>query len=189
MEENNHILQELQELAPGLTWPSKGMPFQVPNGYFEALPERLQAVMDPVLPIGELGSGKPFSIPDNYFQLLSKRVLDQTQSTPAAGNGRLFPLSYKRIVSYAAAATIGGVLVAAAILFTDSHPTSMSLQSNSTISAQESSISSHTILAPENEVYQDITKKMQGVSDEEMNLYLEETASTETIEWMPEEMN
>jgi hypothetical protein len=30
---------------------------------------------------------------------------------------------------------------------------------------------------------------MQGVSDEEINLYLEETASTETIEWMPEEMN
>ena len=189
MEENNPILQEFQELTPGLTWPSKGMPFQVPNGYFEALPERLPAVMDSVLPIGELGNGKPFSVPDNYFQLLSKRVLDQTQSTPAAGNGRLFPLSSKKIVSYAAAATIGGVLVAAAILFTDSRPTSMSLQSNATISAQESSISSHTILAPENEVYQDITKKMQGVSDEEMNLYLEETASTETIEWLPEEMN
>jgi hypothetical protein len=30
---------------------------------------------------------------------------------------------------------------------------------------------------------------MQGVSDEEINLYLEETASTETMEWTPEEMN
>jgi hypothetical protein len=63
------------------------------------------------------------------------------------------------------------------------------LQPNITVSAQESSISSHTILAPENEVYREITKKMQGVSDEEMNLYLEETASTETMEWTPEEMN
>ena len=189
MEENNPIEKELQELTPGLTWPSKGMPFQVPNGYFAALPHRLQAVMDPVLPIGELGSGKPFSVPDNYFHLLSKRILDQTQSTPVAGNGRLFPLFYKNIVSYAAAATIGGVLVAAAILFTDSRPNRIPLQPNITASAQESSISSHTILAPENEVYREITKKMQGVSDEEINLYLEETASTETIEWMPEEMN
>jgi cytoskeletal protein RodZ len=115
--------------------------------------------------------------------------LDQTKSSPAAGNGRLFPLSYKRIVSYAAAATIGGVLVAAAILFTDSRPNRLPLQPNITASAQESSISSHTVLAPENEVYREITKKMQGVSDEEINLYLEETASTETIEWMPEEMN
>ena len=189
MEEKNPIIQELQELTPGLTWPSKGMPFQVPNGYFEALPHHIQAVMDPVLPIGELGSGKPFSVPDNYFQQLSKRVLDQTQSTPAAGNGRLFPLFHKKIVSYAAAATIGGVLVAAAFLFTDSRPNRMPLQPNVTVSAQESSISSHTILAPENEVYREITKKMQGVSDEEINRYLEETASTETIEWMPEEMN
>ena len=189
MEENNPIEKELQELTPGLTWPSKGMPFQVPNGYFEALPHRLQAVMDPVLPIGELGSGKPFSVPDNYFHLLSKRILDQTQSTPVAGNGRLFPLFYKNIVSYAAAATIGGVLVAAAILFTDSRPNRIPLQPNITVSAQESSISSHTILAPENEVYREITKKMQGVSDDEINRYLEETASTETIEWMPEEMN
>ena len=145
--------------------------------------------MDPVLPIGELGSGKPFSVPDNYFQQLSKRILDHTQSTPAAGNGRLFPLFYKKIASYAAAATIGGVLVAAAIFFTDSRPNRIPLQPNITVSAQESSISSHTILAPENEVYREITKKMQGVSDEEINLYLEETASTETIEWMPEEMN
>jgi hypothetical protein len=189
MEENNPILQELQELTPGLTWPSKGMPFQVPNGYFEALPERLHAVMDPVLPIVELGSGQPFSVPENYFDLLSKRILDKTQSFPPAENVRLFPFSYKRIVSYAAAATIGGVLVAATILFTDSRPSRMPLQPNITTSAQESSISSHTILAPENEVYREITKKMQGVSDEEINLYLEETASTETIEWMPEEMN
>ena len=189
MEDKNPILQELQELTPRLTWPSKVMPLHVPNGYFEALPHRLHEIMDPVLPIGELGSGQPFFVPDNYFQLLSKRILDQTQSTPAAGNAPSFPLFYKRIVSYAAAATIGGVLVAAAILFTDSRPNRMPLQSNATISAQESSISSHTILAPDNEVYREITKKMQGVSEEEMNLYLEETASTETIEWMPEEMN
>jgi len=189
MEENNPILQELQELTPGLTWPSKGMPFQVPNGYFDALPLRLQEVMDSILPIGELGSGQPFSVPENYFDLLSKRILDKTQSFPPAENVRLFPFSYKRIVSYAAAATIGGVLVAATILFTDSRPSRMPLQPNITTSAQESSISSHTILAPENEVYREITKKMQGVSDEEINLYLEETASTETIEWMPEEMN
>jgi len=189
MEENNHILQELQELTPGLTWPSKGMPFQLPNGYFEALPDRLQAVMDPVLPIGELGSGQPFSVPDNYFQQLSNRILDQTQSTPAADTGRLFPLYYKKIVSYAAAATIGGVLVAAAFLFTDSRPSRMPLQPNVTVSAQESSIASHTIVAPENDLYREITKKMHAVSDEEINSYLEETASTETIEWIPEEMN
>jgi hypothetical protein len=30
---------------------------------------------------------------------------------------------------------------------------------------------------------------MHAVSDEEINSYLEETASTETIEWIPEEMN
>ena len=189
MEEVNPIKQELQKLTPGLTWPSRDMPFQVPNGYFEALPERLHAVMDPVLPIGELGSGQPFSVPDNYFQLLSNRILDQTQSTPAAGNGRLFPLFYKKIVSYAAAATIGGVLVATAFLFTDSRPSRIPLQPNITVLAQESSKASHTILVPENDVYREITKKMQGVSDEEMKLYLEETASTETIEWMPEEMN
>jgi hypothetical protein len=189
MENNNPIEQEIQALTPGFTWPSKAMPFQVPDGYFEALPDRLQANIDPVLPIGLSVNGQPFSVPDNYFEQLGNRILDKAQSDPPVNKGRLAFLFNKKIVLYAAAATIGGLLVAAAFLFTNSRPGSATLQQRITVVTEEPSTSSHTILVPENEVYREIAQKMQGVSDEEINNYLEETASTETIEWMPEEMN
>jgi hypothetical protein len=48
---------------------------------------------------------------------------------------------------------------------------------------------SHTILSPDNELYKDISFKMQSLSDDEINRYLEENTSTETVEWQPEEIN
>lgn len=189
MENNNPIEQELQALTPETSWPSKVMPFQVPKEYFAALPELLAAVMDPVLPVGQTGNGQPFTIPTNYFEQLSSRILAKTQSIPAANSGRVTSLLYKKIIPYAAAASIGGILVAAAFLFTEKRPGVPTLQQRITVAAEEPSSPSHTILAPENEVYREITNKMQGVSDEEIKNYLEETASTETIEWVAEEMN
>jgi hypothetical protein len=189
MENNTSIEQETQALTPGFTWPSKVMPFQVPNGYFEALPDRSQAIIDPVLPIGLSGNGQPFSVPDNYFEQLGNRILDKAQSAPPVNQGRLAFIFNKKIVLYAAAATIGGLLVATAFIFTDSRPGSATIQQRITVASEVPSIPSHTILVPENETYREIAKKMEGVSDEEINNYLEETASTETTDWAAEEMN
>jgi hypothetical protein len=85
---------------------------------------------------------------------------------------------------YAAAALLGGVLVTGAFIFTDQR------RGGSQASTELSNITaSHTVLSPENDLYQDISRKMQSLSDDEINRYLEENTSTETLEWQPEELN
>lgn len=188
MEEKQLIQQELQELAPALMRISRTMPFSVPDKYFVNVSEKIKETVDPVLPAGELVSGYPFSVPENYFEHLSSKVMERTGTLE-----QKYGLSFsKRIIKwmpYAAAAVVGGILVYSAILFNTPSSNTEAFQPATDYSAMESSVASHTILTPDNEVYRAIAQKMRGVSDEEMNTYLEENISSETTEWIPDEMN
>ncbi|MBU3743301.1 MAG: hypothetical protein FGM61_01975 [Sediminibacterium sp.] len=189
MEEKQHIQQELQELSPELIGLSRRMPFSVPDAYFSNLTHRIREMADPVFPVGTLGNGRPFSVPDNYFQELSGKIQERAGTIESQSGATVFKLNIVKWMPYAAAAVLGGVLVYTAFLFNNPRINTVQLQPTTDYTAMENPIPSHTILTPDNEVYRAIAQKMTGISDEEMNTYLEETVSSETTEWIPEEMN
>ena len=189
MEEKHYIQQELQELAPELIGLSRRMPFSVPDAYFSNLTQRIREMADPVFPVGALGNGQPFSVPDNYFQELSGKIQERAGIKESQSGATVFKLNIVKWMPYAAAAVLGGILVYTAFLFNNPRISNQKLQPALEYTAMETPVPSHTILTPDNEVYRDIAQKMKGISDEEMNTYLEETVSSETTEWIPEEMN
>jgi len=189
MEEKQHIHLELQELAPELVGMSRNMPFSVPDEYFPNVAKRIGEIVDPVLPVGELGSGRPFSLPENYFPELSGKIMDKTSTIASKTGASIFSISIVKWMPYVAAALFGGILVYTAFLFKNPRINTEKLQPAIDFTTIGPPVNSHTILTPDNEVYQAIAQKMKGVSDEEINKYLEETVSSETTEWIPEEMN
>lgn len=111
MTQRSHILQELEELNSRLPAadPGASQPYQVPAGYFEALPglllQRIKALeastvkeetthMAPSL--SHLPRTLPFTVPDGYFDQLPEQVLARVQAeqeeNPADELARLSPL-------------------------------------------------------------------------------------------------
>lgn len=185
MEHTSDILKELQELAPQTRWPSRNMTFHVPDGYFDQLTAR---VLGEVGPASKSPEHKPFDLPAGYFDQLPERMVERIRDEQAASgrasSGKLFTLFFRKAVPYAAAALLGGVLVTGAFIFTDQRP-----GIGTERGAAAAVTASHTVLSPDNELYKDISLKMQSLSDDEINRYLEENTSTETLEWQPDEIN
>lgn len=184
MKHSPEIEKELGELSSINQWPGKDMPFHVPAGYFETLPEK---ILEQTGPFSVVGKGHPYEVPAGYFEGLPEQLLARTRNLSAeesSSSGKLVSLFFRKIMPYAAAALLGGVLVTGAFIFTDQR------NGGSRFSGESSNITaSHTILSPDNDLYQDISRKMQSLSDEEINRYLDENTSTEILEWQPEELN
>jgi hypothetical protein len=188
------IKQEIKELAPGITWPEKQMPFHVPAGYFENLPGWIaeEAFLSLNKPMD-----LPYEVPSGYFEQLSAQVVTRAFSEAAVkenissssdsltgSSGKVISLFFRKAIPYAAAALFGGFLVTGAFMFTD-----LRVGINNKKALTGEITVAHTVLSPENELYKDISYKMQSLSDDEINRYLEENTSTETMEWQPEEIN
>jgi len=194
MRHSTEIEKELRELTPGMVWPGKDMPFHVPAGYFDHLPARIaeDALLSLNKPIDI-----PYEVPAGYFDQLSAQVVNRALAEAAGeqnntsnnrshegSSGKMVNLFFKKVIPYAAAALLGGILVTGAFLFTEQRVgTGCETLSTGNLTA------SHTVLSPDNELYKDISFKMQSLSDDEINRYLEENTSTETMEWQPEEIN
>jgi hypothetical protein len=194
MRHSTEIVKELSELTPGMVWPGKQMPFHVPAGYFDHLPARVteEALLSLNKPIDI-----PYEVPPGYFDQLSSHVVNRAlaeaageqnntsnNSSQEGSSGKMINLFFRKVMPYVAAALLGGILVTGAFLFTDQRAGN----SSETLSAGNHT-ASHTVLSPDNELYKDISYKMQSLSDDEINRYLVENTSTETMEWQPEELN
>jgi hypothetical protein len=68
MKPANYILEELQEIAPGLVQVSHVLPYTVPEGYFELLPDMM---LDKV----KLPKTQFASVPKGYFESLPELML------------------------------------------------------------------------------------------------------------------
>jgi hypothetical protein len=194
MRHSTEIEQELNELTPGKAWPGKEMPFHVPSGYFDNLPAR---IAEDGLILLNKPIDLPYEVPAGYFDQLSAQVVHRAlaeaatehnnssnNSSREGNSGKMISLFFRKVMPYAAAALLGGILVTSAFLFTDQR-----VGINSETVSAATITASHTVLTPDNELYKDISFKMQSVSDDEINRYLEENTSTETMEWQPEEIN
>jgi hypothetical protein len=85
MKQENDILNELKQMGSPLADMSRDMPYYVPKGYFEQLPEQ---ALGNALSTQEydfnLNIGKPFSVPDNYFEQFPAQVLQAIKANEDA---------------------------------------------------------------------------------------------------------
>ena len=82
MSSPNDILQELRGLESKLADMPRTMPYEVPAGYFDALPA---AMLDPIKaeqaaePVLHLPKAMPYEVPAGYFEGLAKSVMMQVE--------------------------------------------------------------------------------------------------------------
>ncbi len=82
MSSANDILQELRGLESKLADMPRTMPYEVPAGYFDALPA---AILDAIKaeqaaePVLNLPKAMPYEVPVGYFEGLTKSVMLQVQ--------------------------------------------------------------------------------------------------------------
>jgi hypothetical protein len=111
MEGDADIRTELQELAPGFTWP-EAPAFRVPDGYFDSLKASVRrAISSSEIP---LPHQTPYQAPAGYFETLSAAVLSRVrQQAPVVQLPRRRRASRIR---WLAAAVIAAVIALAALL-------------------------------------------------------------------------
>lgn len=152
------ILQELTGIAPNLAKAGTAMPYNVPAGYFDELPnlilmriktmhaspaEELQT-LSPLL--GGLKKDMPFKVPEGYFENLAPAQFKKETPVRSISFG-------KRVFRYAAAAVVTG-LIAATVWFALDKPAAK----NTAAMAQADSV---------------YPKDLSNISDSEMESFLD----------------
>jgi hypothetical protein len=92
---------ELQEISPLLAGLSRKMPFEVPQGYFEAAP----VAAAPELPalLADIDRRMPYAVPEGYFATLPELMLKA--SAPKAKVVAMRPVRWMRMAAAAVIAT------------------------------------------------------------------------------------
>jgi hypothetical protein len=131
---NPDIAQELQSISPAVANLDPLLPYDVPAGYFETLPEQiLQKARDMEKPgeeikdlsplLAGLKGSLPFEVPEGYFkavpdQLIRRAAAENTQPVQNP-SGKLVAMPQKRTwVRLAAAAVITAMIAGSAWYFT-----------------------------------------------------------------------
>ncbi len=80
MNERNNIQQELDSMGSPLAGLPGGMPYAVPEGYFERLPaEMVNVAKMNEDSVPDFGKQMPFSVPSGYFDELPGAVLERAK--------------------------------------------------------------------------------------------------------------
>jgi hypothetical protein len=117
--------EELETLSPLLSGLGKKMPFSTPDNFFEELSDNAVAgakaidfvnvELENLSPLMSLLKDKQvYEVPAGYFDQLPQQILQKVKSQPA----KVVSMSFTRkVVRYAAAAVVAGLIVAAAWLY------------------------------------------------------------------------
>lgn len=76
MATDNDILNELNELGSTLVRAPKRMPYNVPEGYFDALPDAMYSMANTQ---AQDTKTNPYSVPGGYFDTLPQQVLQKAK--------------------------------------------------------------------------------------------------------------
>jgi hypothetical protein len=76
MPEQNDILKELERMGSPLAKISRQMPYILPSGYFDELPDILLAQVNEKDVVSDLPKLTPFKAPDGYFDELPGQLLE-----------------------------------------------------------------------------------------------------------------
>lgn len=178
---------------------SSKTPYTLPGNYFDRLPASIisritlaQTEIDEELSeiaplLRSIHKKEVYATPQGYF--------DQPLHVPALAKNEPAKIigfkKYRRLIQYAAAAVFGGLLVSGAFMFTDSKDYIRSAKPVAPMSKQEPVPAAN--IAPVNEVVIEkesdasvqkapFAKKVELLSDDELQNYLEENAPTEPIQ-------
>lgn len=118
----DHVDDELETLSPLLKQIGKKNPFSLPEGYFSDLSENAVAgaqaldfvqeeLSSPLL--GSLKNKQVYEVPTGYFDQLPAQLLNKVQPRQP---GKVISMR-KRVIQYAAAAVIAGVVIMAGWMY------------------------------------------------------------------------
>jgi hypothetical protein len=150
--------EELAILSPFVSKIGKGMPYDVPAGYFDGLEKKLlqsalnkeQTAEEELETLSPLLSGlkkqTPYSVPAGYFEQLNHIPAEQKTGAPA----KVISMTSRKWFRYAAAAVVIGVIALGAFLFTGKNN-----------------------IDPNDQSYAWIKKNMKKVSTDEMEEFID----------------
>ncbi len=196
MEQKHDIEAEIAAISPILAGLRAADVYKIPAGYFENLPDVVMAGISLAEAGGdaELKDIAPLlhSIPKKQVYSAPPGYFEQPVPVYQAPAKQVGMQKYKRWIQYAAAAVIGGLLVSGAFMFTDSkdyirtanpvipvfqEETGNSGPVNAPVSAAKSAVAIHRMA---------LAKKIELISDDELQHYLEENATAEPVQLLDE---
>jgi hypothetical protein len=187
--------EELETLSPLLSGLGKKMPFSTPDNFFEELSDNavsgakaidfVNVELENLSPLmSSLKDKQVYEAPAGYFDQLPQQILQKVKLQPAKVVSMNFT---RRVVRYAAAAVVAGLVVAAAWLYIGNSGTEESIVGSEQISddALESfienqnsvSLAETTILAANTNAEideEDMKDMLADVSDEELQKYVDQ---------------
>jgi hypothetical protein len=92
MPEQNDILKELESMGSPLAQLSRQMPYALPSGYFDQLPDVILAQALEKDVISELPKITPYKAPEGYFDKLPQQVMNAIQADEIPAKTKTIPL-------------------------------------------------------------------------------------------------
>lgn len=158
--------EEIESISPLLSRLDKKVPFSTPEGYFDELTENTVAgtkavdfvkdeleLLSPLM--RSLRKEQVYAIPAGYFEQLPAAILKRvTNQEPA----KVVSMSFrKRVVRYAVAAVVTGIIVTAGLLFVN----------------RNNSIAPDSMAQSEDKLKKEALSNVHTLSDEELINYIE----------------
>lgn len=194
--------EELETLSPLLSGLGKKMPFSTPDNFFEELSDNAVAgakaidfvnvELENLSPLmRSLKDKQVYEAPAGYFDQLPRQILQKVKSQPA----RVVSMSFTRkVVRYAAAAVVAGLVVAAAWLYIGNGKEESGLVGIEQISDEglESYIENQSSVSPAETMVladntnaeideEDMKDMLADVSDEELQNYVDQYNAKDNI--------
>lgn len=194
--------EELSQLSPVLSKIEKTIPYTKPVGYFEELPENVIAGAKAVDFVNEelenlsplmssFKNKQVYEVPANYFDNLADGVLSKLQAQTA----KVVSVSFrKRVLKYAAAAVITGIIAMSAWMYISKDTIIIPETASNQIPTEIKALSDSTLMSFENSntlslieitddasiddlATNDINDLLTDLPDETLQQYLEEDAA------------
>ena len=197
--------EELEMLSPLLKQIGKKMPFSTPAGYFNELTENAMAGAQAIAFVNnELENLSPlmaslqrqqvYEVPAGYFEQLPNQVLKAVQQQQPA---KVVSMRFtRRIMQYAAAAVVAGVLIVAGWMYLGKSDTGTTVPpvvaaklEKISDDALENYIENQTVVPAETAVpagnaeidANDMKEMLADVSDEDLQQYIEKYSTSKDI--------
>lgn len=159
--------EELESLSPLLSKLDKKGPFSTPTGYFDELTGNVVSGVKAIDFVNEelenlsplmssLKTKNAYKVSAEYFEDLPTVILSKVKKQ---GPARIVQISFgKKIMRYAAAAVIAGMIITAGILF---------------VNNQNASVAPDTVAQSDDNLQQETQKNLERLSDDEILNFIE----------------
>lgn len=166
-QETDSPREELEFLSPVLSKLNKKIPFSTPEGYFDELTGNVVAGMKAIDFVNEelenlsplmssIKTKNVYSVPPDYFSLFPETVLNRVKDHKPA---KVVSMTFgKKLMRYAAAAVVAGIILTAGILF---------------LNKKDVTVQPGTLANTEETLKLETEVKLKTLSDDELSNFIE----------------